>query len=93
MPSSRRPSKHLRPARPLGESHQVSTRQVRGETFLFRPVSAARAQKRYTCPGCNQPVQPGTAHVLAWPRVPEVGVESGMSQRRHWHTHCWRIAN
>jgi hypothetical protein len=42
-----------------------------------------KATKEYRCPGCNQEIRPGTAHVVAWRENDEEG-------RRHWHTPCWR---
>ena len=57
----------------------------------MRDVPAAQAVKDYVCPGCHGTVQAGTAHVVAWPEVPSLGFTSGLDERRHWHTHCWRI--
>lgn len=53
--------------------------------FLVRPVGAQGAKKYYTCPGCNQNIPPGVAHVVAWPK--EWG--QGADDRRHWHRGCW----
>jgi hypothetical protein len=47
-----------------------------------RAVQPVRATKMYRCPGCNQEVRPGTAHVVAWREGDEEG-------RRHWHRPCW----
>ncbi|GAA2068703.1 hypothetical protein GCM10009722_35240 [Williamsia deligens] len=49
-----------------------------------RPIPADRAVKSYRCPGCNQAILPGTAHVVAWP------TDDDGDDRRHWHTGCWR---
>ena len=47
-----------------------------------RRVNAPQARKAYVCPGCQQEIMPGTAHVVVVPRdAPDL--------RRHWHTPCW----
>jgi hypothetical protein len=48
-------------------------------------VPGARATKTYACPACHQPIEPGVGHVVAWP-------QELITDRRHWHLHCWRIA-
>jgi hypothetical protein len=48
--------------------------------FVVRP---ARGEKTYRCPGCDQEIVPGLPHVVSWP-------EHDASDRRHWHTPCWR---
>lgn len=52
----------------------------------MRQIGAAAATKYYVCPGCNQNIPPGVAHVVAWPR--DTG--RGADDRRHWHKHCWQ---
>lgn len=54
--------------------------------WVARAIQPFAAQKRYTCPVCHRPVEPGVGHIVAWP-------EDGESQRRHFHTHCWRLAS
>ncbi|NLE80983.1 MAG: ATP/GTP-binding protein [Rhodococcus sp.] len=54
------------------------------EAYVVRPVPGARAVKAYRCPGCDQEIRPGVAHVVTWPA--EFG---GAEDRRHWHTGCW----
>lgn len=49
--------------------------------FTVRGVSGER-DKTYRCPGCQQEIRPGTAHLVA---VANDDVEG----RRHWHTQCW----
>lgn len=56
-----------------------------GELYLMRYMSASAAIKFYICPGCNQNIPPGTAHIVAWPK--DVG--RGAEDRRHWHRGCW----
>lgn len=60
---------------PGGEDHVV--RRVRG------------SEKSYRCPGCQQPIAPGTAHVVAWPAEHLLGARAALEERRHWHTACW----
>lgn len=47
---------------------------------------AESAPRRYLCPGCQQQFDGATAHVVAWP-ADGLG---DLSDRRHWHTTCWR---
>ncbi|MEJ5998673.1 hypothetical protein [Corynebacterium sp. H130] len=54
-----------------------------GVEFLVRQMGASRATKFYICPGCNQNIPPGIAHIVAW----EPGRED---DRRHWHKACWQ---
>ncbi|MEJ6019353.1 ATP/GTP-binding protein [Corynebacterium sp. H113] len=79
-----------RPLPSFGSSFQ-STRTEAGpgrlsnEDFHVRNISSGQATKWYRCPGCDQEIPPGVAHVVAWP------VEYGgrADDRRHWHTNCW----
>jgi hypothetical protein len=64
----------------------------RGVEWTVQPVSAAQAQKTYTCPGCGRGVEPGTAHLVVWRADSILGDEAALADRRHWHTGCWRIA-
>ena len=86
---ARRPSKHLRAARPLSAGHASAVTKVDGR-WLVRSIPGARAEKDYRCPGCQQLVPPGTPHVVAWPAEPSWTSESGLDERRHWHTACWQ---
>lgn len=47
------------------------------------------AEKTYRCPGCDHEIRPGVPHVVVWPLEPLSG-GTGESERRHWHTACWR---
>lgn len=51
--------------------------------WMVRAITAEAAVKEYRCPGCQQEVRPGIAHIVAW----RPGEEDN---RRHWHTPCWR---
>ena len=55
-----------------------------GEWFVRR-VTGVGASRPYLGPGCQQTIQMGTPHVVAWP-ADGVG---GLDDRRHWHTGCW----
>lgn len=59
--------------------------QPDGEWFV-RSVNGGVSPKAYRCPGCNQEIPPGASHVVAWPADGMLDV----SDRRHWHTPCWR---
>ena len=85
---ARRPSKHLRAVRPLSAGF-ASTATRRDGEWVVQSLGAGRSVKDYTCPGCQQRVAAGTAHVVAWPHQPRVGSPSAVEDRRHWHTSCW----
>jgi hypothetical protein len=56
-----------------------------GEEWAVRNVAGASAVgKRYRCPGCDQEIPSGLAHVVAWPSS-----YGGVDDRRHWHKACW----
>ena len=80
-----------RPDQPDGlEPDQIGRGAPRRESgpdgdWLVRPVTGAAATKTYRCPGCDQEVRPGTAHLVVWPE----GIVSGPENRRHWHSPCW----
>ena len=57
-----------------------------GEVFCVRRMGSTSAVKFYICPGCNQNIPPGVAHVVAWPK--EYGHRA--EDRRHWHSACWQ---
>ena len=58
--------------------------------WIVRVVAGATTVKHYRCPGCDQLIAPGTPHVVVWPDVPSLLSESGIEERRHWHTPCWQ---
>ncbi|APT90415.1 hypothetical protein CSPHI_04400 [Corynebacterium sphenisci DSM 44792] len=59
--------------------------RLAGEEFRVRDISAGQAVKWYRCPGCDQEIPPGVAHVVAWPE----SWGAGADDRRHWHRNCW----
>ncbi|MGM1016483.1 MAG: hypothetical protein ACQEW8_02980 [Actinomycetota bacterium] len=68
------------------------TESRRGHEWIVQPVSAGKAQKSYICPGCAGPVIPGVAHLVVWRADGVLGDAADLAARRHWHTHCWRMA-
>lgn len=54
--------------------------------WMVRTVPGAQATKLYRCPGCDQEIRPGVAHVVAWPAADRGSADD----RRHWHNGCWR---
>ena len=64
----------------------------RGVEWTVQPVSGAQALKEYVCPGCGRGIEAGTAHLVAWRADGVLGDSADLAARRHWHTHCWRIA-
>lgn len=86
---ARRPSKHLRAPRPLSSSGFAQTVVKADGTWQVQSLSADQAAKEYRCPGCNQLVGVGAAHVVAWPVQAPFGQTRAVDARRHWHTSCW----
>jgi hypothetical protein len=49
---------------------------------IVSPVQPYAARKRYACPGCVGPIDPGVFHLVVVPQqTPDL--------RRHWHRGCW----
>jgi len=85
--------------RPYGEPHPElnvealtrgfeRTESGRDGTWKVRRV--ASPDKVYTCPGCHQQIPVEVTHIVAYREDHIFGSEAGLSERRHWHTHCWR---
>lgn len=85
---AKRPSKHLRPARPLLTSFARTDSKHDG-TWLLQQMPAGRSEKTYVCPGCQRDIPIGLQHVVVWPNTAPIGTSSGVDHRRHWHTICW----
>lgn len=68
------------------------TEARRGGEWTVQPVSGAKAVKAYVCPGCGRAVAVGTAHLVVWRADGVLGDAADLAGRRHWHTHCWRLA-
>lgn len=60
-----------------------STEEWQGEDWVVRPIAGSASGKAYRCPGCDQEIVPGVAHVVAWRE------HDGVDDRRHWHRACW----
>lgn len=88
MARRRRQDKHARPRRELGAHHPTAVTRADGE-WLVRGVAQGRSDKAYRCPGCNQLIPPGQAHVVVWPRIASLRSGSAIDERRHWHAACW----
>lgn len=59
-----------------------------GEDYTVRQVRGS--EKSYRCPGCDQLIAPGAAHVVAWRTEHLLGQQAAMDDRRHWHRACWQ---
>jgi len=86
---AKRPSKHLRPPRPLSVGAFARAERKEDGEWMVQAMSADSATKTYRCPGCNRSFGPGVAHVVVWPRIPDIGSSSAVADRRHWHSACW----
>jgi hypothetical protein len=53
-----------------------------------RPVSGS--PKTYRCPGCDQIIPAGSAHLVVWEAEHLLGEEAALAGRRHWHSGCWQ---
>ncbi|WP_328916210.1 MULTISPECIES: ATP/GTP-binding protein [unclassified Streptomyces] len=60
-----------------------NTEEWQGEEWVMRPIAGSASAKHYRCPGCDQEIPPGVAHVVAWRAY------GGVDDRRHWHRACW----
>ena len=92
MPSSRRSTK-----RPYGaEPAPLDIDRVRGGRSSengphgdWTVQRVAGSDREYRCPGCDQLIARGTAHVVAWAADGLFGAEAALADRRHWHVACW----
>ncbi|MDQ3415522.1 MAG: hypothetical protein M3474_00110 [Actinomycetota bacterium] len=91
---ARRHRRRPPPSTPLGGASTVRIEQRGGEDYHVRAVTGSAATHDYRCPGCQQPVRPATPHLVVWPVEPSLlafaARETGLAERRHWHTGCWR---
>ncbi len=83
---SRRAGKRAAALRALQRGDEQALRVPAGERVedghVVRAVAGTASARPYRCPGCDQQLPAGTAHVVAWP-------EGRPDDRRHWHTACW----
>ncbi len=63
----------------------------RGAAWTVQPVGASRSEKAYTCPGCGNVIEAGAAHLVAWRADGVLGDARDLAERRHWHSHCWKV--
>ncbi|GIJ80881.1 hypothetical protein SAMN05443287_103110 [Micromonospora phaseoli] len=64
----------------------ASVQQWRDGDWQVRGISGGASAKMYRCPGCDQEIRPGVAHVVAWP----ADGRGDLTDRRHWHSGCWQ---
>ncbi|GAB3944486.1 hypothetical protein GCM10027614_34770 [Micromonospora vulcania] len=64
----------------------ASVQQWTDGAWQVRGIGAGASVKTYRCPGCDQEIRPGVAHLVAWP-ADGLG---DLTDRRHWHSGCWR---
>lgn len=91
MPSGRRSSKrpYTGEVRPLDVDRATGGRRSESAGDGEWVVQHVRGSDRaYRCPGCDQVVTPGTAHVVAWRSDGLFG--EAVDDRRHWHASCWQ---
>jgi hypothetical protein len=65
------------------------TQRTPDGVFLVSTIPGHAARKSYRCPGCQQVIAVGTAHLVVWPADDPSWVESAVDGRRHWHRSCW----
>jgi hypothetical protein len=81
--SPRRARRREDDPRPLRDDITPQTESAPDGEWVIRSVSGSGAAKVYRCPGCDQEITAGLAHIVAW----RVGEEDA---RRHWHRPCWQ---
>jgi hypothetical protein len=90
-PSRRRGAGAAAADRPISGGNEQLVSRPEGD-WVVRAITGSGATKRYRCPGCEQAIPMATPHVVAWPvEARELGSDP-LSERRHWHTGCWRAA-
>ena len=84
MPRKHRSARDRHPApEPVGRPTTVAPLWASVlEDATVRAVCGLKG-KVYVCPGCQQDIRPGTAHLVVVERDDVEG-------RRHWHTPCWQ---
>lgn len=86
MPRANRRRDEQRPLSMRGVHGTLEHVSWGGRRWAVRRLSGSTSLRTYRCPGCHQPISPGTAHVVTWP---DDGLGS-IDDRRHWHASCWR---
>lgn len=67
------------------------TEHHRGVEWWVREIPSHRAEKVYRCPECGGDVPVGQAHIVAWRAGHLMGDVAAVRERRHYHSHCWRM--
>jgi len=88
--SKRRGRRKATSDRPLSAGGHVEVETWDGTDWQVRRVSGSAATKPYRCPGCDHVIPMATPHVVVWPSEPSLFAGSGLEERRHWHSGCWR---
>ena len=70
----------------------ASKQMRRGREWFVREIPAHRAEKVYRCPDCGNDIPSGQAHLVAWSAEHFFGDEAAVRERRHYHSHCWRLS-
>jgi len=91
MPRRNRPRRAASVAHPELSDERLrrggeGVQQWQDGDWTVRSISGGAAGKTYLCPGCMQTIRPGIAHIVAWP----IDGQGDETDRRHWHTGCWR---
>jgi hypothetical protein len=58
---------------------------ITGTPAELRRIQPFAANKEYICPGCNQEIRSGVAHIVIVPL-------NATDLRRHWHSPCYERA-
>lgn len=87
---AKRPSKHLRPGRPLSQGGFARLVTKADGAWMVQTMPGGNAAKTYLCPGCGRQITASVSQVVVWPRDPSIGSASAVDERRHWHTSCWQ---
>lgn len=89
--------KHRRaPQQPLSDVERLAHGGARLESrrsgdWYVRDIPSHRAEKPYRCPSCSQDIPVAQAHVVAWRADHLFGGDAAVRDRRHYHSHCWRL--
>ncbi|MGQ0572870.1 MAG: hypothetical protein ACT4RN_01555 [Pseudonocardia sp.] len=87
MPRANRPRRP--PHVPLRAAAHVRAESGADGDWVVRTVPGSSPSsgppKAYRCPGCDQLIPAGVAHLVTWP----AGEYGTVEQRRHWHAPCW----
>jgi hypothetical protein len=70
------------PADPLERPRGFAPEWAHVDGYRVQQVAGEKG-KTYRCPGCNQEIHPGVAHMVVMP-------DDDLAGRRHWHSPCWK---